>query len=170
MLLRQHIADSEHHEGTGLVRRIKFPQAWRVNDKGVPPDFSYVQQLEVRRLPDASTSEFFFAALPYGDNDYSYEVYPNDPKPTYSTNYYAINFDEDLRVRAVSTKEWNRARRVLSNRAIFMLRRARARSRIAYVLVWTNSDKDDVRLPGPVRASPNRLPRSLAGAHFSWPP
>jgi hypothetical protein len=105
------------------VNRIRFPKAWTLRDDDDEiPSISYVQQLEVRRLPDSAANEFFFAALPYGDNDYTDELYTDFPKPTYSKNYYAVNFDDPSRVRTLSSAEWNRAKRLLSKPRLMFAR------------------------------------------------
>src|SRR5688572_24442832 len=63
------------------VHKIRFPKEWAVGGDDPGQTLSYVQQLEVRRLPGSPANELFFAALPYGDNDYSHEIYSDVPKP-----------------------------------------------------------------------------------------
>ena len=92
--------------------KLHFPERWH---EGSDPDstFDFVQQIEVRKL--ASSNEFFFAALPYGDNDYAHEWSKNAPKPVYSKNSYAVNFTPTPRVRAATKQEWESATRVPTN-------------------------------------------------------
>src|SRR5215470_13339198 len=72
---------------TGMTT-IHFPQPW-----GDPVDaFNLIEQLEVRKAPNATDEEFFFTALPDGDFDYAYEVDKTKPEPRYSQNSFAVNF------------------------------------------------------------------------------
>jgi hypothetical protein len=73
-----------------------------------------VQQIEVRKVPNSSADEFFFAALPNGDYDYSHELYSDIPAPQYSQNSFAISFTGGLKVRAATRQEWEGASRIVT--------------------------------------------------------
>jgi len=71
-----------------------------------------VQQIEVRKIPNSSADEFFFAALPYGDFYYQQELYPDSPAPEYSQNSFAVSFTQGPKVRVATRQEWEGASRV----------------------------------------------------------
>lgn len=93
--------------------RLHFPELWSDAER---PDYplSSVQQIEVRKLPTSSADEFFFAALPNGDHDYSNELYPDIPAPQYSHNSFAVSFTESPKIRAATRQEWEGASRIVT--------------------------------------------------------
>ena len=88
--------------------KLQFPQPWLEAERPV----SFVQQIEVRKLPNSSDNEFFFAALPYGDNNYAHEVDKKMPATRYTDNVFAVDFSSGLRVRAASEEEWKSGSRI----------------------------------------------------------
>lgn len=115
-----------------VTREIRFPAAWVAEEDGGEELLTHVQQLEVRRTPDAAAGEFFFAALPHGDNDYSHELYSDIPEPTYSSNRYAVDFDKNLGVRTVAAAEWGRAKRILSEPRLLFVDAAKGSNEVSY--------------------------------------
>lgn len=91
------------------MMKLKFPEQWYDSNHPDRP-LSYIQQIEVRKLPNSP--EFFFAALPHGDNDYIHEWQPDMPKPEYSENSFAVNFTAPLSVRVATKDEWKNASRI----------------------------------------------------------
>src|SRR5215813_11451036 len=102
---------------TGMTT-IHFPQPW-----GDPVDpFNLIEQLEVRKAPNAAGEEFFFAALPDGDFDYAYEVDKIKPEPRYSQNSFAVNFSTASSVHVATREEWQNASRIATKpRYVFPL-------------------------------------------------
>ena len=98
-------------EQTLNTTKLHFPEPWT---EATRPDFplSSVQQIEVRKVPNSSADEFFFAALPHGDFDYQHELYPDIPPPEYSQNSFAVSFTESPKVRVANRQEWEGASRV----------------------------------------------------------
>ena len=93
--------------------KIHFPEPWSdATRDGFP--LQSVQQIEVRKVPNSSAGEFFFAALPHGDFDYSYELYSDIPAPQYSQNSFAVSFTDSPRVRAATQQEWKDASRIVT--------------------------------------------------------
>ncbi len=93
------------------VTRLHFPEPWSDAERPEYP-LSSVQQIEARKLPNSSADEFFFAALPSGDNDYSHELYPDLPAPQYSHNSFAVIFADNPHIRAATQQEWESASRI----------------------------------------------------------
>ena len=91
--------------------KLQFPQPWHESNSPERP-LSYVQQLEVRKLPNSPDNELLFAALPNGDGEYFHEWQPGIPPPEYSGNSFTVTFTTPLRVRAATKEEWDRASRV----------------------------------------------------------
>ena len=91
--------------------KLQFPQPWHESDNPDRP-LSYVQQLEVRKLPNSPDNEVLFAALPYGEGEYFHEWQPNIPPPEYSGNSFAVTFTSPLRVRVATKQEWDSASRM----------------------------------------------------------
>lgn len=89
------------------VTRLNFPQPWLDPMQGL-----YVQQIEVRKLPNSPADEFLFAGLPYGDNFYAHEVNKNAPQVEYAPHMFAVNFSAGPRVRVVSREEWESGSRI----------------------------------------------------------
>jgi hypothetical protein len=87
---------------------LRFPQPWLDETEG----FASIQQIEVRKLPNATDDEFFFAALPDGDHFYAHEVDKNIPKPRYGKNMFAVSFANGLRVRVATQQEWESGSRI----------------------------------------------------------
>ncbi len=93
--------------------KLHFPEPWAdATRDGFP--LSSVEQIEVRKIPNSSTSEFYFAALPYGDNHYQDEVYPDIPPPQYSKNSFAVSFTDGPGVRTATQQEWENASRIVT--------------------------------------------------------
>ena len=93
--------------------KLHFPEPWSdAKRDGFP--LSSVQQIEVRKVPNSSAREFFFAALPHGDDDYSYELYSDIPAPQYSQNSFAVSFTDRPRVRTATQQEWKGASRIVT--------------------------------------------------------
>jgi hypothetical protein len=86
---------------------LHFPQSWL----GDLESF-FIQQLEVRKLPNSSNGEFFFAALPNGDYDYAHEVDKRLPPPRYGETVFAVNFSNGLKVRSATKQEWESGSRI----------------------------------------------------------
>lgn len=93
------------------VKKLHFPQHW-IEENNRP--LSFIQQLEVRKLPNSSDGEFFFAALPHGDWDYVHESNPDIPKPKYSQNSFGVSFTSEPRVRVPTEQEWESASRIVT--------------------------------------------------------
>ena len=93
------------------MKKLRFPQSWYEEDDR---PLSFILQLEVRKLPNSSDGEFFFAAVPHGDWDYSYELDPDKSKPKYSQNSFAVNFTAGPRVRVATRQEWESASRIVT--------------------------------------------------------
>jgi hypothetical protein len=91
--------------------KLSFPERW-YEEADRPLDF--IQQLEVRKLSSSPGGEFFFAALPNGDNDYAHEWSKETSKPVYSENSYAATFTPTPRVRAATKQEWESATRIVT--------------------------------------------------------
>ena len=91
--------------------KLQFPQAWHESNSPDRP-LSYVQQLEVRKLPGSPDNELLFAALPNGDGEYYHEWQPDIPPPEYSGNSFAVTFTSPLRVRVATKQEWESASRL----------------------------------------------------------
>lgn len=91
--------------------KLHFPEPWAEAEQPDRP-LSTVQQIEVRKIPNSSADEFFFVALPYGDNDYSNELYRDIPPPKYSHNAYVVSLTEGPKIRAATRQEWQSASRM----------------------------------------------------------
>lgn len=91
--------------------KLQFPQPWHESESPDRP-LSYVQQLEVRKLPNSPDNELLFAALPNGDGEYFHEWQPDIPPPEYSGNSFAVTFTSPLRVRVATKQDWESASRV----------------------------------------------------------
>lgn len=87
--------------------KLHLPQSWLDEIEGV---YS-VQQIEVRKVPNAP-DEFFFGALPDGDNFYAHEVDKNLRKPRYGKNMFAVNFSAGARARVATQQEWESGSRI----------------------------------------------------------
>ena len=96
---------------SGETMKLQFPQPWSESNNPDRP-LSYVEQLEVRKLPNAPDNEFLFAALPYGDGEYFHEWQPDIRPPEYSDNSFVVTFTTPLRVRVATKQEWKSASRV----------------------------------------------------------
>jgi hypothetical protein len=88
--------------------KLHLPQPWL--DEMESPYF--IQQIEVRQAPNSPGDEFFFGALPNGDNFYADEVDKNLPKPRYGKNMFAVNFSADPRARVATQQEWESGSRI----------------------------------------------------------
>ncbi len=85
------------------VTKLQFPQPWQDERES----FLRIPQIEVRKIPNSSGSEFFFRGLPDG-NMYSHE----DIKPRYGPNVFAVKFDNGIRVRTATHQEWESGSRI----------------------------------------------------------
>ncbi len=93
--------------------KLHFPEPWAdATRSGFP--LPSVQQIEVRKLPNSSADEFFFAALPNGDYDYSHELYSDIPAPEYSQNSFWVRFTDGPKTRAATQQEWENASRIVT--------------------------------------------------------
>lgn len=88
--------------------KLHFPQPWLDERDSA----TYIEQIEVRRLPNSPAGEYLFAALPNGDNFYAYEVDKNLPKPRYGKNIFAVNFSGGPRARVATQQEWESGSRI----------------------------------------------------------
>jgi len=88
--------------------KLHFPHPWL--DEMESPYF--IQQIEVRKLPNSPADEFFFGALPDGDYSYANEVDKNRPKPRYGKNMFAVNFSAEPRARVATQQEWESGSRI----------------------------------------------------------
>ena len=93
------------------MTKLHFPESWY---ESADRPLSFIQELEVRKLPNSADGEFFFAALPYGDGDYVHEYNPDIPKPKYSVNFFAAKFTPSPRARVATEQEWESASRVVT--------------------------------------------------------
>ena len=74
--------------------------------------FSFIEQIEVRKVPSSSNGEFFFGALPGGDHFYAHEVDKNLPKPRYGKNMFVVNFSGGPQARVATQQEWESGSRI----------------------------------------------------------
>ena len=74
----------------------------------------FIEQIEVRKLPNSKGDEYFFGALPDGDHFYAHEVDKNRPKPRYGKNMFAVNFSAEPRAR-VATRARGSAEKFTAN-------------------------------------------------------
>ncbi len=88
--------------------KLHFPQPWLDEMEGA----NFIEQIEVRKLPNSPGDEFFFGALPDGEHFYAHEVDQNLPKPRYGKNMFAVNFSAGLRVRVATQQEWESGSRI----------------------------------------------------------
>jgi len=88
--------------------KLHFPQPWLDEMEG----FYSIEQIEVRKVPNSSHDEFFFRALPDGDNQYAHEVDKNMPKPRYGKNMFTVSFSAGPQVRAATQQEWESGSRI----------------------------------------------------------
>lgn len=96
--------------------KLHLPDRWLDESEGL----DWIEQIEVRKLPNSSPDEFFFRALPDGDHFYAHEVDKNLPKPRYGKNVFAVSFASGLRVRAATEEEWQSGSRIRSKpRSVF---------------------------------------------------
>lgn len=88
--------------------KLHFPQPWL--DEMETPYF--IEQIEVRKLPNSPGDEYFFGALPDGDHFYANEVDKNLPKTRYGKNMFAVNFSGEPRARVATQQEWESGSRI----------------------------------------------------------
>lgn len=88
--------------------KLHFPQPW-LDEMELP---NFIEQIEVRKLPNSPADEFFFGALPDGDYFYAHEVDKNRPKPRYGKNMFAVNFSAEPRARVATQQEWESGSRI----------------------------------------------------------
>ena len=92
---------------SSAITKLHFPQPWLD-----PMEGSFVEQIEVRKVPNAADDEFFFGALPYGDNNYAHEADKKMPEVKYGKNMFAVNFSNGARVRTATQQEWESGSRI----------------------------------------------------------
>ena len=92
--------------GSIPINRLHFPEQWLEQREGDPRPFDGIEDLEVRKIPNGKPNEFLFAALPNGAFDYAHELNPKIPEPQYSENFFAVDFDDAMKVRPVTKEEW----------------------------------------------------------------
>ena len=100
-------ADVVSNSSTATTK-LHFPQPWLDERDSA----TYIEQIEVRKLPSSPGVEFFFGALPNGDNFYAHEVDENLPQPRYGKNMFAVNFADGPKVRVATQQEWESASRI----------------------------------------------------------
>jgi hypothetical protein len=102
------------------ISKLEFPQPWlETREVGQRP-IDFPAQIEVRKGPNSHDGELFFAALPNGDHDYSHELNKDIPAPEYSGNFFAVDFANGNRIRALTESEWSSGSRMLTKpRLIF---------------------------------------------------
>ena len=89
------------------INKLQFPEQWlEQKDVGLRP-LDGIEDLEVRRVPYGKPNEFLFAALPNGPFDYAHELNRKIPEPQYSKNFFAVDFDNGMKVRPISKEEWS---------------------------------------------------------------
>ena len=88
--------------------KLHFPQPW-LDERELP---YFIEQIEVRKLPNSKGDEYFFGALPDGDHFYAHEVDKNRPKPRYGKNMFAVNFSAEPRARVATQQEWESGSRI----------------------------------------------------------
>jgi hypothetical protein len=89
------------------VSKVKFPEPL------VGPDDT-LEQIEVRKIPNATAHEYLLRALPYGDYEYAYEVDKTRPAPKYGELAFVLNFTPGARVRVATQEEWDSGKRIPS--------------------------------------------------------
>jgi len=72
----------------------------------------FIEQIEVRQVPNSDGDEYFFGALPVGDHLYAHEVDKNLPKPRYDKNMFAVSFSAGPRARVATQQEWESGSRI----------------------------------------------------------
>jgi hypothetical protein len=90
------------------ITKLHLPQPW-LDER----EASYsIQQIEVRKVPNSPADQFFFRALPNGDNQYAHEVDQKMPKPRYGKHIFAVNFSTELQARVATPQEWESGARI----------------------------------------------------------
>jgi hypothetical protein len=90
------------------ITKLHLPQPWLDEMEA-----SYsIQQIEVRKVPNSPADQFFFRALPNGDNQYAHEVDQKMPKPRYGKNIFAVKFSSELEARVATPQEWESGARI----------------------------------------------------------
>ena len=92
-----------------LVTALKLPQSW-----SEPAEGGFIQGIEVRRGPNSPDDEFFFAGLPYYDNNYAHEVDPKMPPVQYARNKFVVNFSPSPQARVATSDEWESGSRIVT--------------------------------------------------------
>lgn len=97
---------------SGAVSEFRLPEPWMERREGVRDlQFAHVANLEARRAQGAPPGEYLIAGFAF-DNDYAHEFYRDIPPPHYTANVFAVDFNENFRVRPASRREWDAAARV----------------------------------------------------------
>ena len=94
------------------INKLQFPEQWLEQREGDPIPLDGIEDLEVRKIPNGKPNEFLFAALPNGAFDYAHELNPKIPEPQYSKNFFAVDFNEGMKVRPVTKEEWSTGTRL----------------------------------------------------------
>lgn len=82
--------------------KLHFPQSW--TDK--PESFYGTQHIEVKKIPNSSSEEFFFRSLADGDRRYALR------QLRYGANVFAVNFRNGPQVRTATHQEWESGSRI----------------------------------------------------------
>src|SRR6185369_4763289 len=93
---------------SATTTKLHLPQPWL--DEMESPYF--IEQIEVRKLPNSPGDQYFFGALPDGDHFYANEVDKNRPKPRCGKNMFAVNFSAEPRARVATQQEWESGSRI----------------------------------------------------------
>ena len=94
------------------INKLQFPEKWLEQEEWGLRPLDGIEDLEVRKIPNGKPNEFLFAVLPYGPFDYAHELNPKIPEPKYSENFFAVDFDDGMKVRPVSKEEWSTGARL----------------------------------------------------------
>lgn len=93
---------------SATTTKLHLPQPW-LDERNLP---AFVEQIEVRKVPNSPGDEFFFGGLLMGDNLYEHEVDKSRPKPRYSKSMFAVSFSEGPHARVATQQEWESGSRI----------------------------------------------------------
>lgn len=108
--------------------KAQLPQPWLGEF-----EFNHIAHIEVRKVPNSSSDEFYFRALPDGDLYYAHEVDKKLRKPRYGKNIFAVNFSAGPQVRVATQQEWESGSRIpTKSRLAFLNDRGEFAGQIEY--------------------------------------
>ena len=87
---------------------LHLPQPWLDEMEGA----NFIEQIEVRKVPNSANDELFFGALPDGDHFYAHETNKNLPPPRYGKNMFAVSFSAGPQARVATQQEWESGSRI----------------------------------------------------------